>query len=261
MFKRILFVAVAIVMVASLGLAGAWALGQTKPAVQAQTPAAGEVKYNAAQTITVVGQGTVRVVPNIAQITIGVETTATTVADGSTENQAKMKAILAALKTVGIPEKDIQTTNYSISVNRGSDVPVPVTGLGTTGPVSTTYTVSNMVTVTIRDLTMVSEVIDATIEAGANNIWGISFTVDKPDVALADARAKAMADAKSRAEALAGLGKVTLGPVMAISEVISGGQSPVMYAVADKAMGGGTSVSVGEVEVSYQIQVSYYIEP
>ena len=133
--------------------------------------------------------------------------------------------------------------------------------VGTTGPVSTTYTVSNMVTVTIRDLTLVSEVIDAAVEAGANNIWGISFTVDKPDAALADARAKAVADAKSRAEALAKLGEVKLGPVMAISEVISGGQSPVMYAVAEKAMGGDTSVSVGEVEVSYQIQVSYYIEP
>ena len=259
MFKRILFVAVAIVMVASLGLVSAWAFGQTKPAVQAQTPAPSEVSYNAAHTITVVGQGSVRVVPNIAQITIGVETTATTVADGSTENQAKMKAVLAALKTVGIPEKDIQTTNYSISVNRNQDVQVP--GLATTGPMSTTYTVSNMVTVTIRDLTMVSEVIDATVEAGANNIWGISFTVDKPDVALADARAKAVADAKSRAEALAELGEVTLGPVMAMSEVISGGQTPVMYAVADRATGGGTAVSIGEVEVSYQIQVSYYIEP
>jgi uncharacterized protein YggE len=258
MLKRILFVAVAIVMVASLGLAGAWALGQTKPAVQAQTPAPSEVKHNPAQTITVVGQGMARVVPNIAQITIGVETTASTVADGSTENQAKMKAILAALKTVGIPEKDIQTTNYSISVNRSQDQPVP--SVGKTVPMSTTYTVSNMVTVTIRDLTLVSEVIDATVEAGANNIWGINFTVDKPDAALADARAKAVADAKSRAEALATLGEVKLGPVMAMSEVI-GSSSPVMYAVADRGMGGGTSVSPGEVEVSYQVQVSYYIEP
>ena len=259
MFKRILFVAVAIVMVASLGLASAWAFGQTKPAVQAQTPAPAEVKYNPAQTITVVGQGSVRVVPNVAQITIGVETTAGTVADGSTENQAKMKAILASLKAAGIPEKDIQTSSYSISVNRPPEVPVSSTG--STGVTSTTYTVSNMVTVTIRDLTLVSDVIDAAVEAGANNIWGISFTVDKPDVALADARAKAVADAKSRAEALAELGGVQLGPVMAMSEVISGGQVPVMYAVAEKAMGGDTSISPGEVEVSYQIQVSYYIEP
>ena len=259
MFKRILFVAVAIVMVALLGLAGAWALGQTKPAVQAQTPAPSEVKYNAAQTITVVGQGSVRVVPNIAQITIGVETTAGSVADGSTENQGKMKAILAALKAAGIPDKDIQTTNYSISVSRPQETLVSV--VGSTEVTSTTYTVSNMVTVTIRDLTLVSDVIDSAVEAGANNIWGISFTVDKPDVALADARAKAVADAKSRAEALAGLGGVKLGPVMAISEVIGGGQSPLMYAVAERALGGDTSVSPGEVEVSYQVQVSYYIEP
>jgi len=258
MFKRILFVAVAIVMVASLGLAGAWALGQTKPAVLAQTPAPSEVKYNAAQTITVVGQGTVSVAPDIARITVGVETTASTVADGSTENQAKMKALLAALKALGIAEKDIQTTNYSIMVNRGQEQ--PVADLGKPTATATTYTVSNNVTVTIRDLTLVSEVIDAAIEAGANNIWGISFTVEKPDAALADARAKAVADAKLRAEALAKLGEVTLGPVMAMSEVI-GSSSPVMYSVAERGLGGDTSVSIGEVEVSYQIQVSYYIEP
>ena len=259
MFKRILFVAVAIVMVASLGLASAWAFGQTKPAVQAQTPAPSDVKYDAAHTITVVGQGSVKVVPDIAQISIGVETTANSVADGATENQGKMKAILAALKAVGIPDKDIQTTNYSISVSRPQETLVSV--VGSTEVTSTTYTVSNMVTVTIRDLTLVSDVIDSAVEAGANNIWGINFTVDKPDVALADARAKAVADAKSRAEALAELGGVQLGPVMAMSEVISGGQVPVMYAVAEKAMGGDTSISPGEVEVSYQIQVSYYIEP
>jgi len=259
MFKRILFVAVAIVMVASLGLASAWALGQTKPAVQAQTPAPSEVKYNPAQTITVVGEGKVSVVPDIARITLGVETTANTVADGSTENEAKMKALLAALKAVGIPEKDIQTTNYSIMVNRGQELPVSG-DTGKTAATATTYTVSNNVTVTIRDLTLVSEVIDASIEAGANNIWGISFTVEEPDAALVDARAKAVADARLRAEALAGLGEVTLGPVMAMSEVI-GSSSPVMYAVAERGMGGDTSVSVGEVEISYQIQVSYYIEP
>jgi len=259
MFKRILFVAVAIVMVASLGLASAWAFGQTKPAVQAQTPAPSEVKYDAAHTITVIGQGSVKVVPDIAQISIGVETTASSVADGSTENQAKMKALLAALKAVGVLDKDIQTTNYSITVNRPQEV-LPST-MGATGVTSTTYTVSNMVTVTIRDLTLVSEAIDASVEAGANNIWGISFTIDKPDAALAEARTKAVADAKLRADALAKLGEVTLGPVMAMSEVISGGQTPIMYAVADKAMGGGTPVSPGEVEVSYQIQVSYSIEP
>ena len=258
MFKRILFVAVAIVMVASLGLAGAWALGQTKPAVQAQTPAPSEVKYNAAQTITVVGLGKASVVPDIARITLGIETTAATVADGSAENQAKMKALLAALKAAGILEKDIQTTNYSIMVNRGQEQ--PVTELGKPAASATTYTVSNNVTVTIRDLTLVSEVIDAAIEAGANNIWGISFTVEKPDAGLADARAKAVADAKVRAEALAKLGEVKLGPVMAMSEVI-GSSSPVAYAVAERGLGGDTSVSIGEVEVSYQIQVIYYIEP
>ena len=259
MLKRVLFVGVAIVMVALLGLAGAWAFDQAKPAVQAQTPGPSEVKYDPTHTITVVGQGTVNVVPDIAQITIGVETTANSVADGSTENEAKMKALLAALKAAGIPDKDIQTTSYSITVNRPPDQGVP--GMGSTGTTTTTYTVSNMVSVTVRDLSIVSDVIDSTIAAGANNIWGINFSVEKPDAAMADARAKAVADAKSRAEALAELGGVQLGPVMAMTEVISGGPIPLAYSVAEKAMGGGTSINPGEVQVSYQVQVVYYIAP
>jgi uncharacterized protein YggE len=259
MLKRVLFVVVAIALVIPLGLAAAWAWDQASPPAQAQTPAP-TVKYNPAQTITVVGQGSARVAPDIAQITIGVETSANTVADATKENETAMKALLAALKAAGIPDKDIQTSNYSITVNRNPE-PKPVTVSGSSEASTPTYTVSNMVTVTIRDLDLVGDVIDAAVEAGANNIWGINFTLDKTDAALADARTKAVADAKARAEALAGLGGVKLGPVMSMSEVVGGGSVPVAYDVAQRAMGGGTSISPGEVEITYQLQVVYYIEP
>jgi uncharacterized protein YggE len=129
-----------------------------------------------------------------------------------------------------------------------------------TGTSKPTYIVSNMVNVTIRDLDKVSTVLDAVVEAGANNIWGVNFSLEDQTTAQADARAKAIDDAKARAEALAELSGVKLGPVMSISEILSGGSYPVAFAVERAASGGGP-ISPGELEIGYQVQVSYFIEP
>ena len=129
-------------------------------------------------------------------------------------------------------------------------------------PVPGFYRVSNMVQVTIRDLTKVSDVIDTAVKAGANNVWGISFSLDDTDALEAQAREKAVADAKARAESLASLTGVKVGQVMAVSEVV-GGSSVPMFASADRAMGlggGGTPAEPGEVTFSTQIQVIYAIQ-
>lgn len=256
--KRFLFVAVAVALAVPLGMLAVSAWDRAAPAAQAQTatpetPAA----KDPARTITVVGQGSTKVVPNVAHISIGVETRADVVADATQQNQVKMRAVVAALKLAGIADKDIQTSNYSISWNQypmpGRDVATePVTG-------TLKYTVSNMVNVTVRDLASVSEVLDTATEAGANNIWGISFSVDKPEAAQSEARTLAVADAKARAQALAQLGGVKLGQVMSMSEVMSSGPIYMERAVAQDAAGGGTPISPGEVEVSYQVQVVYFI--
>jgi hypothetical protein len=152
--------------------------------------------------------------------------------------------------------------NYSVYFERQPE-PMPVEGGASTNESSQPkgqYRVSNMVNVTVRDLEKTGVVLDAAVEAGANNIWGVTFSVDKPETAQAQARSKAMADAQSRAEALAELGGVTLGPVMSISEVITGGAVPLMAPVREVAAGGGGPISPGQVEVGYQIQVSYFIE-
>lgn len=259
MFKRILLVVVAIALLVPVGVAGLWIWNQATAPAEAQTPAP-EAKpdYSPAQTITVVGQGSSRVKPDIAQISVGVETTADTVAEAVKENQAKMEAILAALKEAGIPEKDIQTMNFSISFEQPPQSTPPEGGAGT-GQAKPQYRVSNMVNVTVRDLDKVGDVLDAVIEAGANSIWGVSFSVDDPKAAQAAARSKAVTDAQTRAQALADLSGIKLGPVMSMSEVVTGAPVP-MYAMADRASGGGGSISPGEVEVSYQVQVSYFIE-
>ena len=116
-----------------------------------------------------------------------------------------------------------------------------------------------MVNVTIRELDRVGDVLDAVIVAGANNIWGVSFSLEDPTAAQADARSDAIADALMRAEALAELSGVALGPVMSISEVVGGGPVPMPVAV-ERAMSAAGPISPGELEVGYQVQVTYFIE-
>jgi uncharacterized protein YggE len=258
MAKRFMFAALVVVMVAVLGFAAVSAWGPVaRPAVaQAEEH---EIEHDTLRTITVVGQGSVRVQPDVARISIGVETSAEVVDDAVAENELKMEAVLDALREMGIEDKDIQTMHYSIQIERYPE-PTPRVLGAESEEAQATYRVSNMANVTVRDLEAVGAVLDAVIEAGANNVWGVSFDLDDPEAAQATAREDAVADAKARAGALADLGGVTLGPVMAMSEVIGGGPVPLAMA-AERAMGGGGSISPGEVEITYSLQVVYFIEP
>jgi uncharacterized protein YggE len=258
MSKRVGFIALTVALVLPLGLASAWLWGQVSSPAAAQT-ATTEATYSPAETITVVGQGSVRIKPDIAQVSIGVETSAETVGEAVEDSKTQMASIMEALTKAGIAEKDIQTMNYSIQFDRYPESrPLPAdTETGQAQPV---YRVTNMVNVTIRDLEEVSNVLDAVVAGGANNIWGVSFSLEDQIAAQADARAKAIEDARARAEALAELSGVTLGPVMSVSEVISGSPSPVVMREAAMAAGGAGPISPGELEIGYQVQVAYFIE-
>jgi uncharacterized protein YggE len=258
MLKKSVLVAVAIALLVPVALAGVWLWGQVTSPVVAQTSDATTV-HDPTRTITVVGQGKVSVEPDIAQVSVGVETSAETVGEAVQANQTQMEAILAALEGLGLAEKDIQTMNYSIQLDRYPE-PMPRVE-GSAEDAKPLYRVSNMVMVTIRDLDRVGDVLDSVIEAGANNIWGVSFGLDDPEAARADARANAVADALARAEALAELSGVEVGPVMAVSEVVGGGVSPMPAAMVERAASGAGPISPGELEVGYQVQVTYFIAP
>lgn len=232
----------------------------TVPGVQAQTPVPQPVPVTVSGTpgtITVVGEGTVNIQPDIARANIGVEVIGDTVQEASAENKATIEAVLEALKAQGIEEKDIQTSGFSIYAERyGPEGPLPEE--------ETRYRVSNNVMVTIRDLDTVGTVLDAAIEAGANNIYGVEFAVDDPSSVESDARADAIADAQAKAQELAELNGVGLGPVASISEIIGMGGGYYNSNFAQSAMyqmggGGGTPISPGELKLTMQIQVSYVI--
>lgn len=230
-----------------LMLVGVWS---GAPAVQAQDSTSG-----LSRTITVVGEGRVRIQPDIARANFGVEVVRNSVREALSENKTTMDAVLATLAEFGIPERDIQTTGFSIYAER----------YGPTGPLpedEVNYRVSNNVTVVIRDLEQVGDIVDAAVEAGANNIYGIEFRLDDPSSLQAEARQRAIEDAKVKAQDLAELTEVTLGEVVSVSEVISSGSYYASNFAQGVGLGGGggaTPISPGELELTMQLQVSYAI--
>ncbi len=233
-------------------LAGTFVVGSTSlPTVQAQEAASPAA---VSRTITVVGEGQVMIQPDVARANFGVEVVRPTVREALDENKVTMDAVLAALAEQGIEERDIQTTGFSIYAERfGPQGPLPEDQVN--------YRVSNNVTVIIRDLASVGTVVDATVEAGANNIYGIEFRLDDPSVVESEARESAIADAKAKAEELAELTGVSIGGVVSISEVISNGYFSSNFAQnASMALGGAaTPISPGELQLTMQLQVSYAI--
>jgi hypothetical protein len=208
------------------------------------------------RSITVVGQGKASGTPDVAHISIGVETSGASAQEAVSANRAQMTTLLQKIKAAGIAAKDIQTSNFSIYADQGKVDGMPSTGVGA-GVI--TYRVTNQVNLTVRDIAKLGDVLDQAVSAGANSVYGVSFEVDDPSKLEATAREKAVVDAKARAETLAKLNGVSVGEVLTVSEVL-GGVGPLYARVDVAAMGGGTPIQPGEFEVNVSVQVTYSIK-
>jgi uncharacterized protein YggE len=207
--------------------------------------------------ISVTGNGSVTVTPDVAMLGIGIEVTRTTVAEARNEAAQVMDAVREALADSGIGERDIKTQFFSIypQYSRPQNGTPEITG----------YMVSNQLTVTVREIDDVSEVIDQATVAGGDlvRVNDVSFTVDEPEQYLVEAREQAMDDARDRAGQLASLAGMSLGGVRSVSE--SGGVMPFdsrggFGGVAMAEAAAATPISPGETEVSLTVFVVYEIE-
>jgi len=207
------------------------------------------------RTITVVGQGKASGAPTVAHINVGVETSAPSAQEAMDANRARMSALLEKIKALGIADKDIQTSNFSIYTEQR---PVVMPSAGKED-YTVVYRVSNQVSLTIRDIARLGDILDQAVAAGANNVYGVYFGAESTAELEAQAREKAMADAAARAQALASLGGVSVGEVITISEVV-GTPGPLYYSVAKaEGLGGATPIQPGEYEISVNVQVTYAI--
>ena len=163
--------------------------------------------------ISVTGEANVSVAPDQAQIDAGVTSDARTAREASEANNAAMAKVLLALKGAGIEEKDYQTSRLSLQPQFATPSKV-----AERAPGIVSFRASNRVTVRIRDVSKVANVIDVLVGAGANDIGGINFTVTQASKHLDEAREKAIADARRKAEIYAKAAGVTLGEPLSISE-------------------------------------------
>jgi uncharacterized protein YggE len=259
--------------------------------INSSVPAAG----TPARGITVNGSGKAIGRPNLARTNIGVETQAATAEQASAEVNSRMNQVIAAIKQAGVADGDVRTASLSLQFERVNDGPRPLDATSVpvasapAGPPPTKpkpaapskpdpaavaptvklphsqevwglqgfYRASNSVEVTVRNLDNVGKVLSAATSAGANQVFGIRFELDDPAQLQAEARKRAMADARQRAERLAQLAGVKLGPAVAISESDNGGGSGPMPAYAMMKSDGAAPVERGEITVSSTVQVVY----
>jgi len=209
---------------------------------------------NQAQGITVSGQGSVTAEPDTALLSLGVSVRANTAREARDAAAEAMTKLVDSLKGNGIEEKDIKTTQFSLTPEYDYSI------VGRTRLIG--YRVTNMVSIKVRDLGRVPEVIDEAVDAVGDpiQISGISFTVDDPNPLLAQARADAMADAKAKAQQLAELAGVDLGKPIAISETTVGGGSSLVFQEARAAVDQTTPIEPGQLEITTDVQVTYAIE-
>jgi len=204
--------------------------------------------------ISVVGEANVSVAPDQAQIDAGVTTDAKTAREASEANNAAMGKVLLALKGAGIDEKDYQTSRLSLQPQFAANYKPSDRASGIVS-----FRASNRVTVKIRDVTKIAGIIDVLVGAGANEIGGINFSVTQSSRYLDEAREKAIADARRKAEIYAKAAGVTLGEPISITE--EGAPTPMFRGRVAAPMAAGAQVAPGEETLSVTVSVSWAIKP
>lgn len=209
------------------------------------------------RTISLTGIGEVRAAPDEATIAIGVVHQAQTAAAALKDNNAAMAEIFASLKADGIEERDIQTANFSVN-------PRYVYPKDNSGPPTIEgYEVSNEVSVRVRDLSKLGALLDKVVQSGSNRINGVNFSLSQPQEAENEARRRAVANARAKAELYTKAAGVKLGEVQSISESgMSMPPRPMMRqeAFAMKASADSVPIANGEQTISIQVNISWEIE-
>jgi uncharacterized protein YggE len=206
---------------------------------------------NPPAAISVTGEAKLSVPPDLAEVDGGVSSEAKTAREASEANNAAMAKVLQALQGAGINAKDLQTSRLSLQ---------PQSAPNRTGPSAVVgYRASNRVTIRVRDVTKVANVIDTLVGAGANEIGGINFMVSQASKLLDEAREQAVADARRKAEIYAKAAGVTLGAPLSISEV--GAPGPILYRRMAAGMAASAPVAQGEETLAVTVSVSWAIKP
>jgi uncharacterized protein len=210
-------------------------------------------------SITVSGDGRVFATPDIAQLSVGVQTGRQATAGAAMEKlKISMDAVIAAVKAQGIDEKDITTQSFWLN---------PVYDYANGRQIPQGFEASQSLSIKVRDLDDTSDVLGAATAAGANQAGGVTFTVDNPETKKAEARLEAIKEAQDKAELLARQLGVELGDIISFNEGYGGYPPPMYYDKAMLGVGGGADMAeqavqlpVGEQEVNVSVSITYELE-
>jgi len=234
----------------ALAIVAAPLVSGTPRSALAADPAANE------HVISVSGMGKVTVKPDVADVSLGVQNQRESAKAARDDAAQTMNAILAALKGLGIADEDIKTSMLSIS---------PVYDYNSSSPRITGYQVTNVVSVHVRDINQVADVIDDSVAACATTVNGVAFDVADRAAAENQARDAAVKDARSHADALATAAGVSITGVASISENTVSYPFPY-YGVADASKGGApgaptvpTPIQPGTQDITITVTVAYSI--
>ena len=205
-----------------------------------------------APSITVIGSGAASGPSDTAEVNAGVVTQAATASQAMSQNSAAMEQVLKALTALGIADRDIHTTNVSIVPMRapqqtGRPQPSPVVG----------YEVTNQVRVRVRNLAALGRLLDTLVSQGANALGGIGFSIADPAPLLEQARTKAIADARQKAQVYAAAAGVKLGRVIFIRDTAPGLPRPMAARMMSSAA---VPIAPGEQELEVSVSVTYALE-
>lgn len=205
------------------------------------------------RSITVPGEGEVQVAPDVVTVNLGVQTRNADVQQAVAENNRIASAIMEAARQVGVADSDMQTAYFTVYPQSAYDQFGGLTD-------QVTYFVDNNLTVRLRDVSKLSELLQGAVDAGATTIYGVTFAIADTSAAEAEARTEAMADAQARAAQIAGDAGLTLGEPMSITTGVTLPE-PVYYSGLASGMGGGGGppVSTGTNTVTANVTVSYAV--
>lgn len=214
--------------------------------------------------ITLAGEGKVSAKPDVAKISAAIVTQKEFLKEAQDENSKKSNILIGYVKSEGVDEKDIKTSGYNIYPQYSYPRPCPdysLCPLSERQPKIVGYQVRNSVEITIRDIAKAGDILAGVVGAGANEVSGITFTIDQPDALKARARGKAVEDARAKADALAKVLGKRVSDIVNFSE--SGGSPPPIFFAKEAALGAGggavpsPSVEPGENEIVVDVSITY----
>jgi uncharacterized protein YggE len=208
-------------------------------------------------TLTVTGHGTAYGAPDVVQIGLGVDVSNADIQTAMNDASERMNAVMQALEAGGVDAKDIRTDSFNIYQDNSQSGP----GAPQTQDVQPVYRVSTTVSVTVRQTDKVGDLLAAAVNAGANNVNYIQFSIEDRTALESQARQLAVADARARAEELAGLLGLTLGEPLHVTE--GGNTNPPVYGMG----GGGVAyaaaaappISQGTLSVDMSVTVTFAV--